>query len=270
MKTKEQMLQEKIVSAMSYWQHRINHRIYEANVPIVEKQIKRLYKMAFRNISKELEGLFLEMAELGEVSANTLFRVDRYKSLQKVIAREINKLGIQEDKIIGNTLKKAFTRSYKDTMKVIEPSSTWTILNEHNARQIVGANFKGATYSERIWNNKSKLKQSLEKALVDSVISGKSKDRAVIEFQKKFDVGFREADRIIRTEVQRTLNEGQRQVYKDRGYSQVDWLVADDDRLCDECRAMPDKNPYNIDEVPPILHPNCRCTFIPVLEPLGD
>lgn len=255
-------------SAMNYWQHRINHKIYDSNVPKVQKQVKRLYQMAFRGISKDLEGLYLQMMEMDEISANTLYRVERYKTLKVKIAGEINKLGRAEEKLIGNSIGKAYRTSYKETAKMMDPNFSWTILNEHNAKQILIADFKGANFSDRIWLNKSKLSQRLEKALVETVVSGNSKDRAVIEFQKRFNVGFREADRIIRTEVQRALNEGQRQTYRDRGYTELNWIVADDDRLCEECSAMPEGNPYNIDEVPAVLHPNCRCTVIPVLQPL--
>jgi SPP1 gp7 family putative phage head morphogenesis protein len=150
-------------------------------------------------------------------------------------------------------------------MQGLGVTPSWTILNENMAKQIVNADFKGANFSERIWNNKSKLREHIEKGVIDSVISGQSKDKAVREIKRSFGVGFNDADRIVRTETQRVLNDGQRQTYKDRGYSQVEWLVADDERLCNECMEI-DGVIFNIDEVPAVLHPRCRCTFIPVLD----
>ena len=148
----------------------------------------------------------------------------------------------------------------------MDNSFVWSMINERVAEQIIYSNLAGATFSDRIWNNKFKLKELLEKSVVDTVISGKSKDTAVKEIRQRFGVGFNDADRIVRTETQRVINEGQRQTYKDRGYTQVNWLVADDERLCSECMAIGQNSPYGIDEVPAIAHPNCRCTIIPVVE----
>jgi SPP1 gp7 family putative phage head morphogenesis protein len=128
------------------------------------------------------------------------------------------------------------------------------------------ANFKGANFSDRIWTSKVELSRQLEKSIVDTVVAGRSKDQAVKKLQERFGVGFNDADRLIRTETQRVLNEAQRQTYKDRGYDMVEWLVADDERLCDECMAIGEGGPYPIDEVPPVAHPNCRCTIIPIIE----
>lgn len=254
-----------MMQAKNYWQHRLNSSIYSANVPKLERQVLKLYKMAGKSIQRDLTKVYLMMLEDGGVNAANLFKMNRYRGLQQAIAKEVMKIAKTETALIGGVLFNAYKETYTGTSKRMGGNTSWSILNEHNARQTVMANFKGANYSDRIWNNKAELSKLLEKSITDSVIAGRSKDKAVADVMKRFGVGFNDADRLIRTETQRVLNEAQRQTYKDRGYNMVNWLVADDERLCDECMGIGADGPYPIDEVPAVAHPNCRCTIIPVL-----
>lgn len=253
-------------SQSDYWQPRLQRYIFDKVNKELNKRLKTVYLKANKSIGIELTALYEKMLSKGEISANMLYQENRYRGLQQKIGKIVQDIGKTEEKLVAKSLLTSYKQVYQQTMKGLGVDTSWTIINENMAKQIVNANFKGANFSERIWNNKSKLREQIEKSVIDSVIGGQSKDRAVKDIKNKFGVGFNDADRIVRTETQRVLNDGQRQTYKDRGYSQVEWLVADDERLCDECMGMLDGNPYNIDEVPSVLHPNCRCTFIPILD----
>ena len=71
---------------------------------------------------------------------------------------------------------------------------------------------------------------------------------------------------IARTETMRANVSASVDRFKRYGVDQVQWLVAEDDRLCDDCNDLSDKV-YDIDEAPDCpLHPNCRCVLIPYIE----
>jgi SPP1 gp7 family putative phage head morphogenesis protein len=253
-------------SSKSYWQVRLQDKIYKTQTNLLKRRLTKVYREAEQTINIQLTDLYMDILSAGEqVTANMLYQQNRYKKLQDLINEQIIKLGKVEEKAVANSLLTAYKQVYQQTAKKFTVDFTWSLLDENTAKQIVYANFKGANFSQRIWENKSKLRQQIEKSVIDSVVVGNSKDRAVKEIRQRFGVGFNDADRIVRTEVQRVLNDGQRQTYKDRGYSQVKWLVADDDRLCDECEPL-DNKIYEIDDAPSVVHPNCRCTFIPVLD----
>jgi hypothetical protein len=59
----------------------------------------------------------------------------------------------------------------------------------------------GKHWSERIWHNKAQLQVALEKGLIDCVSRGVSKDELVKTLMETFNVGYRKADRIARTEL---------------------------------------------------------------------
>ena len=44
----------------------------------------------------------------------------------------------------------------------------------------------------------------------------------------------------------------------------VEWVTAQDHRVCLECRSLTINSPYSIDDAPqPPQHPNCRCMLVP-------
>lgn len=248
-----------------YWQVRLSDAIFKKNTKELQKQLIKYYKQASKTIENEIADLYIKMLADGEVSANTLYSFSRYRNLQDKISKEIYKIGKQEIESTQLTLLDSYKEIYLKTNEKLGINADWTILNENFAKEVVNANFKGAKYSDRIWTNKSKLKEQLEKHIVDTVISGRSKDIAVKAIVDRFGVAFNDSDRIVRTETMRVLNDGQKQSYINNGYTKVEWLVEDDDRLCDECSPL-DGKIFDINAVPSIIHPNCRCTFIPVIE----
>jgi SPP1 gp7 family putative phage head morphogenesis protein len=51
--------------------------------------------------------------------------------------------------------------------------------------------------------------------------------------------------------------------YRDMGIRRVKWLTVADERRCNICKGRHGKI-YNIDEIPPKPHWNCRCYLVPV------
>ncbi len=74
------------------------------------------------------------------------------------------------------------------------------------------------------------------------------------------------AETVARTEVMYGLNQGTIRRYWEDGIEKVEWLAGPDDRCCDTCVNNNGKK-YPVNEAPTLpVHPNCRCTWIPVIE----
>ena len=247
-----------------YWQVRLSDSIFKKNTKTLQKQLLKYHKQASKTIENEIANLYVKMLSDGEISSNTLYSFSRYRILQDKIQKELYNLGKKEIESTQLTLLDSYKEVFTKTNEKLGIITDWTILNDNFAKEIVNANFKGADLSNRIWTNKSKLKQQLEKSIVDTVIVGKSKDIVVKNIIDRFGVSFSDADRLVRTETMRVLNDGQKESYINKGYTQVEWLVEDDDRLCEECSPL-DGKIFDINTVPSLIHPRCRCTFIPLL-----
>ena len=84
-------------------------------------------------------------------------------------------------------------------------------------------------------------------------------------------IGITRAKLIARTEIINAYAESTLNRYSDYGFAGVTALVefatADDDRVCEKCEKLDDKN-YTIKQARGVIpvHPNCRCAWIPVLD----
>lgn len=108
----------------------------------------------------------------------------------------------------------------------------------------------------------------LAKILADGYQSGKSTADIANDIQAEFDTfSSTRANVIARTEVMSASAQGAIEGYKESGVvSKVKFYTAEDERTCDYCDNY-NNEIFNIGEQIPIpLHPNCRCTWIPIVD----
>lgn len=83
-------------------------------------------------------------------------------------------------------------------------------------------------------------------------------------------IGITRSKALARTEVIRNYNEFALNRYEREGVEEVgvevEWLTAQDDRVCEECEAL-DGEQFAIDEARGMIprHVNCRCAFSPAI-----
>lgn len=117
------------------------------------------------------------------------------------------------------------------------------------------------------------VKKEIKRVIRDGIIDGKSMRQIAKDLR---EVGFTNKkwrlNTIARTETMRAANYGRYEAWTKSGvvkYKQ--WLTAYDDRVCAECEGMNGEiveldKPFSSGDLMPPLHPNCRCTAIPVFD----
>lgn len=70
-----------------------------------------------------------------------------------------------------------------------------------------------------------------------------------------------------RTEYARAVNTGTLQAFANYGVQKVNIITAGDERVCNTCRYYEAHNPFDLEIAMKLLpmHPNCRCSFGPVI-----
>jgi SPP1 gp7 family putative phage head morphogenesis protein len=87
--------------------------------------------------------------------------------------------------------------------------------------------------------------------------------------RRGYRANFNRVQTITRTTVNQVSNDGAYSIFQQNAdvLSGYQWIVARDERLCPSCLEKANRV-YNINDVErPPLHPNCRCTIIPVIDP---
>ncbi|MCK5160390.1 MAG: phage portal protein, partial [Candidatus Aureabacteria bacterium] len=119
------------------------------------------------------------------------------------------------------------------------------------------------------------IREHIRGLLIRGLQEGKGAFSVAKDLEKHYGIQYKRAENIARTEVMRAMNWSRRHMYEKSGLVKAkQWLVTWDDRLCPICRPMANKTAglqdYFVTEeglrvLEPPVHPQCRCTIIPVL-----
>lgn len=118
----------------------------------------------------------------------------------------------------------------------------------------------------------SAMDGQISRVLSEGIMNGKNPLAIARDIVNRVEkIGITRARLLARTEVIAAHAEAKLNTYTDAGLTVVglksEWLTAGDEKVCDECDAASNKGPYAIESshglIP--LHPNCRCTWIPVI-----
>jgi SPP1 gp7 family putative phage head morphogenesis protein len=153
-----------------------------------------------------------------------------------------------------------------DIPKVKEP--TFNTIDKAMVAQMVNSIWvaDGKTWSDRVWDNTKRLQQTLNDELIHCLVTGKKTTELKQVLQERFNVSYRRAETLVRTEIAHIQTEAAKQRYKDYGIKQVEVLVDPDHKTCDKCKALIGKK-FNVNDTPPLpVHPNERCCLIPVVD----
>ena len=258
------------MKSKAYWRRELlliaKNQYHNSNT--IVKRLAKQYKASFKELDYQLAKLYVQVLGDGEVSATTLFKEDRYIKLKKAIIAEVNKLGGIEEKAIADGLKTMYTGTIKQTNKLLGIS--FTNIPAKQVDKAIRTNWAGRNFADSVWDNKKLLAKTLDKTITDSIISGNSHDKTSAKLAQRCDVETWKAERLVRTETMNCINQGQKESYIDAGCTQYEFLAEIDDRTSAECEAL-NREIFNLgdavtgDNYPP-LHPNCRCTTLPVID----
>jgi HK97 family phage portal protein len=139
-----------------------------------------------------------------------------------------------------------------------------------------------------------RTKNDLQAVLIKAQVEGWALPRLKDEMKRVFNqYEYNRTDMVARSEVVRSSNAGAQMAYRQAEIQELEWLDTDDKHTCILCKSLDGKrigiegtflkvgetleatdadgnkqkykNKYEPVSYPP-LHPNCRCTIIPVVE----
>lgn len=258
-----------------YWINRLSEvaqKQFEMTNEEMQKELKGVYEEMSDKIAEEVESIYFKLLE-DEITRTDIWTYKHYRDLSKRMAVLAAKVGAKENQILNKQLEVALKEVYKCTP--LPSGTSFSLINETVVKQLIATPWSEKHFSQAVWDNKAKMLEILKKGLTESVVLGKSKDETVKKLKdlilstnsdRGFKGAFADADRLVRTELMHMINEAQRQKYKDGGYIQLEIVVSEDERTCENCGGKQGKIiSIDSDELPP-FHARCRCTTIPVID----
>jgi SPP1 gp7 family putative phage head morphogenesis protein len=259
------------------WEDRLadaKNRRANKSVNEINKQLTKYYKTAVNRVIKDFEATYdklLATVENGkEPTPADLYKLNKYWEMQGQLKNELQKLGDKEIEL----LSKQFTDTFKADYEAITlganitPNEQYNKISTEAAKEMINSVWvaDGKSWSERIWDNTSKLAETLNEELIHCVVTGKKTSQLKSLLQERFNASYAEADRLARTEIAHIQTEAAKKRYEDYGLQYVEIWADKDERRCEVCGKLHKKR-YPIGATVPIpAHPNCRCSIIPVVE----
>lgn len=200
-------------------------------------------------------------------------RVSRLQALQIQIEAAIQAVNMKQDEQMTDLLSEVYTDTYHRTIFEIQKGLGIgaSFAKVGDVKRIVQQPWLEENYSNRIWKDNSKLVQQLQTQLTQSIIRGDSIESMTKTVAERMGVGYRAAQRLVRTEASRVQNEASFGAYKASGVVQkYEFLATLDSKTSQMCRST-DNEVFTLAEKEigvnfPPLHANCRSTTVPYFD----
>ena len=257
---------------MSYWQDRMaqtQSRLTEKSIRQIEKQLKKYYADAMTRTIKDFEDTYnrilVASAEGREPTPADMYKLDKYWQSQAQLKAELQKLGDKQISLLSKQFESNWFEIYhsigipgSDAFNTVDKSLVQQMIN-----QIWCAD--GKSWSQRIWKNNEALAATLNEELIHCVATGKKTTELKNILQERFNVGYSNADMLVRTEMAHIQTQAAQKRYEDAGVQEVEIWADEDERRCDVCGKLHKKRFPMGAAVPIPAHPRCRCCILPVI-----
>lgn len=249
-----------------YWRERAIEQeagIDRLSTEISEK-IAKQYRRSFNRLTREIDALFAEILDnsMEDLTRTQVYQLQHYAQLRDAVAREVEGLATEQNEALNKLLEHITVGTYESNCEAL--GIDFSMVSEYQAKAIATENWSGMSFSDRIWKNANGFNIRVMEDVESLVIAGKMPADVKKKLMEDFGVSWKEADRLVRTESSRAYNKAARDSYTAAGIEKCEYLAEAD--CCDICAHYKGRKMLMKDfpELP--MHPNCRCTIVPIVE----
>lgn len=206
----------------------------------------------------------------------SIYRLNRLEGLHYTTQLRLLELGAVELEELKKHLEATYGKRYKEMLQELGIGNSFLSINDSVMRDtIFSAWVNGENFSDRVWGNKERLLNHLTTRYRDGLARGDNYNKLVKEIEDRFEVGARDARKLVWTEANFVYNQSHTHAYQNAGVEEYEISAKLDSRTSRICRDL-DGERFRFDEMQvginfPPFHPWCRTTFIGVdLERLLD
>lgn len=193
---------------------------------------------------------------------NLKMKINRLELLQYRLDLEMVALGDAEHKLTERFLNDEYVKEIENQSGLLGQSVLSAEQVTQTVQTILNTSFKGATWSNRIWQRQDALREIVARMAEDYLLKGKNPTTMIAKIRKEFRVSASEAKCLAVTEGARVATEAQRQSYKSNGYDEYEFIA--EPTACDICKALNGKI-FKVKDMEPgenaaPMHPHCHCS----------
>ena len=200
-------------------------------------------------------------------------RISRFEALHARTLMEIadlcEKLNQFEDSFQYRAYLANLYGNLYDIHRTVGLTTPPVAVDKNQAEKVIRTAWSGANYSSRIWKNGEKLGREIKQVMLTAVHRGTSIQKLSKNLSRRMEVGYNNAERLVRTELNYVQNRAALDSIASSGLEYYQFNAALDHRTCPRCGSL-DGQIFSLEEAMqgenyPPLHPRCRCTVTAAL-----
>lgn len=211
------------------------------------------------------------MKELENASARV--HISRLEALKIQIQNEVEGIYGVRDKEMQNYLVRTYGETYYHTAFEIQKGNGvgWSLnkLDTNKVNTIIHKPWAadGKNFSERIWEDKTRLINTLHTGLTQNFIRGEAPDKLISSITKEFNIKKSAAARLVMTESAAYSSQAREKSFKALNLSKYEIVATLDSKTSEICQEMDgkvfDMKDYQVGVTAPPFHVWCRTTTAP-------
>lgn len=301
-----------MVMVMNYWVNRLEKEQYKTATQEL-RALEKAYKLAMNNINSTIKSYINDFAENNEISykkalerltnkqlelfkwtledyikeaqkdpynrqvinSSIKARLSRLEALKIQIGHELDKMYSEMERTTERVLNEIANDSYYKTLYNTD-GTEFHILDDKTIKSFTQRKWvgDGLNYSQRIWNDRKKLANTLEKGLMEHLVTGGDISKVINNLTRFVDekVYNRRAvsARLVYTEMSAVRSVATEEAYQELGVEKYKIVATLDNRTSQICRNMDgkvfDKKDYQVGVTAPPFHIGCRSTTVPYFD----
>ena len=265
-----------------YWANRQENELNKVSSlteKTINSQLDKYYFSLMKQVMADFEATYDKIMSVGvgnPVTVADLYKLDKYWQMQARLKELCEKLGNKEVELFSKNFEKQLDEIYQ---KAALPSDeAFVIPSESNAKQMINTIWcaDGKTWSQRVWGNLQLLQETLNEQLIHIVVTGRTTRDLRIALMERFNVSRKQANMLIRTEIDHIQTASAAKRYQDSGLTRYQ-ILGREEGSCTrgrkgsiDCHEMDGKiftyAEMKVGTNAPPFHPNCRCRIKPVID----
>ena len=217
---------------------------------------KYLNSSEFKEFKRDLKSYMKLIEETGDeellLELNTLAMKSRISRLEEMFyqcGKYINEVYESTNKRLqiaySSTIKDNYYQTIYDIHKAIGVGASFSYIDNDMIKEILAFPWSGRHYSQRLWSNRTKLKNAMVEELTQMLIQGKGVKETSKALSKRLDADLKNCIRLIHTEHAYFMEISSQKAYVECDIDKYEILATLDKRTSKICQDL-DGEVFNV------------------------
>ena len=217
---------------------------------------KYLNSSEFKEFKRDLKSYMKLIEETGDeellLELNTLSMKSRISRLEEMFyqcGKYINEVYESTNNKLqiaySSTIKDNYYQTIYDIHKAIGVGASFSYIDNDMIKEILAFPWSGRHYSNRLWSNRTKLKNAMIEELTQMLIQGKGVKETSKALSKRLDADLKNCIRLIHTEHSYFMEQASQKAYDELDIDKYKILATLDKRTSEICQKL-DGEVFNV------------------------